>query len=43
MDPAAILALISDLYGQIALLNQANKDLQRKLTEVTSPADGEYA
>lgn len=33
MNPAAILALISDLYGQIAQLTQENQALREKNAE----------
>lgn len=43
MDPAAILALISDLYGQIAALQRENAELRRIVQAVEvegqEPAD----
>lgn len=35
-DPAAILALISDLYGQIAALTVENNALREELTKATT-------
>lgn len=37
MNPAAILALISDLYGQVATLSDENKQLREQLTHGQAP------
>lgn len=43
MNPAAILALISDLYQQVTQLKQENTALKQRMQEMmvaTTPADG---
>lgn len=37
MNPAAILSLISDLYGQVAALTAENAALREQLTQATKP------
>lgn len=41
MEPNAILALISDLYGQVVALTQVNQDLQQKLAAASAPSSNE--
>lgn len=38
MNPAAILALISDLYGQVAELTERNQRLEAQLAETQKPS-----
>ena len=40
MNPAAILALISNLYEQVTVLSEENKQLREALTK-TAPAPAE--
>lgn len=37
MNPNALLALISDLYGQVAALSEENVQLRKALAEVKEP------
>lgn len=39
MNPAAILALIGDLYGQVAALTKENDSLKAALAEAQKPVD----
>jgi len=39
MNPAAILALIGDLYGQVAALGEENKTLREQLAQASTPPE----
>lgn len=39
MNPAAILALVSDLYVQVTALQQENQALREQLPQGATPAD----
>jgi hypothetical protein len=39
VNPAAILALISDLYGQVAALTEQNQQLQQQITELQAAGE----
>lgn len=39
IDPTAILALISDLYGQVAALTEENKALREAMGQPPAPTE----